>query len=569
MIRAAFRFPTGRYHATPWGRHVNEGAVEWPPSPWRLLRSLVATGFAKRRWWEAVPAEAEVLLEALASRAPTYHLPAASAGHSRHYMPTTKSTTLVLDTFAWVGRDPRAVLVVEWPVQLEAPALALLDDLLGSLCYLGRAESLVEAGRIDEIPSGLQRVQCAEAPASPGLERLALLAPLEPRELPPWRAAALETAESQLLAEKQSTARAKGKRPPAVLSKRDLVRLEALHPATTFATLLADTPSLRAAGWSQPPGTRWLSYWRPQDSLAAPAGTGPSRRRRHEVFPDTALLALTSDTRRSEALPSVHDGLLRAEALHAALVAGSDQGNGASPCFTGRNLGRLLEGHRHAFVLPIDLDSDGRIDHVLVHAAMGFDHQAQRALRVIRRAYAKGLPNLFVTLAGLGGRGDFIGPHGRGGPPQLQRAKEWVSETPFVPPRYLKPRGANALPGQVRAELRSRGLPEPVAVWVEVEGRGESAWLPDSEFWAAWKGTVTVHRAAGCEASADSTASPALLARRWRHFRRERSNRERRPPVPAAFGLRVQFDEPVQGPVAIGYASHFGLGLMRPANLGG
>ena len=39
----AIRFPLGRYHATPWDRSVNEGAVEWPPSPWRLLRALVAS----------------------------------------------------------------------------------------------------------------------------------------------------------------------------------------------------------------------------------------------------------------------------------------------------------------------------------------------------------------------------------------------------------------------------------------------------------------------------------------------------------------------------------------------
>ncbi|MFZ2345189.1 MAG: type I-U CRISPR-associated protein Csb2, partial [Candidatus Microthrix parvicella] len=35
-------FPLGRYHATPWDRHVNEGAVEWPPSPWRMVRALIA-----------------------------------------------------------------------------------------------------------------------------------------------------------------------------------------------------------------------------------------------------------------------------------------------------------------------------------------------------------------------------------------------------------------------------------------------------------------------------------------------------------------------------------------------
>ena len=43
MIGLSIRFPAGRFHATPWGRHVNEEAPEWPPSPWRLLRALVAT----------------------------------------------------------------------------------------------------------------------------------------------------------------------------------------------------------------------------------------------------------------------------------------------------------------------------------------------------------------------------------------------------------------------------------------------------------------------------------------------------------------------------------------------
>jgi len=42
VIAISFKFPAGRYHATPWGRHVNEGAVEWPPSPWRILRALEA-----------------------------------------------------------------------------------------------------------------------------------------------------------------------------------------------------------------------------------------------------------------------------------------------------------------------------------------------------------------------------------------------------------------------------------------------------------------------------------------------------------------------------------------------
>ena len=42
-ISVTIRFSAGRFHATPWGHHVNEGLPEWPPSPWRLLRALVAT----------------------------------------------------------------------------------------------------------------------------------------------------------------------------------------------------------------------------------------------------------------------------------------------------------------------------------------------------------------------------------------------------------------------------------------------------------------------------------------------------------------------------------------------
>ena len=41
-----FTFPGKRYHATPWGAPVNEAQVEWPPSPWRVCRALLATGMS-------------------------------------------------------------------------------------------------------------------------------------------------------------------------------------------------------------------------------------------------------------------------------------------------------------------------------------------------------------------------------------------------------------------------------------------------------------------------------------------------------------------------------------------
>src|SRR5262245_41855325 len=95
-------FPVGRFHATPWGRHVNEGAVEWPPSPWRILRALIATWHLKAT--DAVEEQTmRSLILALAQRAPRYRVPAAALAHTRHYMPynegKNEKTTKVFDTF--------------------------------------------------------------------------------------------------------------------------------------------------------------------------------------------------------------------------------------------------------------------------------------------------------------------------------------------------------------------------------------------------------------------------------------------------------------------------------------
>ena len=59
-LRVSISFPLGRYHATPGDRHVNEGAIEWPPSPWRLVRALVAV------WHDRCPElSEEAVLEVL------------------------------------------------------------------------------------------------------------------------------------------------------------------------------------------------------------------------------------------------------------------------------------------------------------------------------------------------------------------------------------------------------------------------------------------------------------------------------------------------------------------------
>src|SRR5580704_686109 len=89
MTVLELKFLAGRYHATPWGRHVNEGVVEWPPSPWRLLRALVAVW---RRTCPEVPEPQVKRILAALAQPPRFSLPPNTVAHTRHYMPLGKKS---------------------------------------------------------------------------------------------------------------------------------------------------------------------------------------------------------------------------------------------------------------------------------------------------------------------------------------------------------------------------------------------------------------------------------------------------------------------------------------------
>jgi CRISPR-associated protein Csb2 len=144
-------FPLGRYHATPWDRHVNEGAVELPPSPWRLLRTLYAVW--KTRCPDLPPETVHPLLAELAAP-PTFYVPAHSLAHSRHYYPDAKDgTDRTLDAFAVFGPDDQ--LAVQWPAELEPDQRDASRRIAESIPYFGRADSIC-SGTIetDWTPAG-------------------------------------------------------------------------------------------------------------------------------------------------------------------------------------------------------------------------------------------------------------------------------------------------------------------------------------------------------------------------------------------------------------------------------
>ena len=129
MLTLSFKFTTGRYHATPWGRHVNEADVAWPPDLWRLSRALIATWHRKLDAKQFTSELLEDLLANLAEQAPHYQLPLGVHAHTRHYMPNRQKQTLVFDAFARV--DAKSELIMHWPdLALDAKQTELLDALL-------------------------------------------------------------------------------------------------------------------------------------------------------------------------------------------------------------------------------------------------------------------------------------------------------------------------------------------------------------------------------------------------------------------------------------------------------
>lgn len=496
MLALEFRFLAGRYHATPWGRHVNEGDVAWPPEPWRILRGLIATWHHKvRDTGRHEDAVLSTLIATLAETPPQFHLPPANHSHTRHYMPQWKAgdTSLVLDAFAAVQSD--TPMYLRWP-ELDLPyeQAKLLDDLLSVMGYLGRAESWVEARRVESGP--------------------------EPNCLPGSDPIDMETGELHgevVSVHAPVTSGEYDQRRWDFLANSDekqARRLAGTLPKDLVSALSLDTADLQKQGWSDPPAAQKISYIRPVDALR------PRRKRTRQSRPavTTAQFLLIG-----KPLPRVEDTLRIGELLRWSVMSafGKDE-NGlrlAPPLFSGHDLpdNNL---HRHAFYLPYDSNHDGFLDRVLVHVPDSFDEHAQRTVSRLRRVWQRNGGEWRLLLEGMGNEkvnGELT-----------TSSQFWRSVTPYLHPWHVKKKFNIA--DQIRRECAARAnLPE-----------------------------IT-------ELKRVQTINVGNQERRPIHFHRFRtSKRSQHQPDRSGSFWEITFAEPVTGPLALGFACHFGLGLFRP-----
>lgn len=553
MITISFKFLAGRYHATPWGRHVNEGAVEWPPSPWRILRALVAT------WKRTLPdkakpdvakpdvakpgvAESDVkpILEILAAEPPEFELPPASTGHTRHYMPWFKNgpdgRTLVFDTFVAVSRE--AALLVRWPnASLDKAQRETLRRILANLNTLGRSESWCKATLLPD----------AEAAESGQNARRLHVEPLSGRDVPvnheivrllcPHPSEAF--ADDHVVAIRTTTT-GRGKNEQS--SKQ---RTNIYDPPWN---LCMETLQLHKERWSDPPGSRWVQYARPRDCFKIEPIRAASFSPRGRT---TARIQVARYALDSTVLPLVTETLPVAEAARRALMSSygcltkKNGQRGRSHIFSGKNeQGKPLSDHGHAYYLPTDEDGDGRLDHLTVFARRGFDDNERRALDCLRQLNTdrKGEERhpLRLLLLGMGTLAEYH-------PGPLGQSKVWVSATPYIATRHAKTRGRDRIDiscQHARADFLTKDLREQVR-----------AVLPDGS-------TI----ADGVQIDPILDGNAFRIAGRWRpiQFKRFRSKPGDDGGRRLAGAFRLTFALAVSGPIALGWSSHFGMGLFLP-----
>jgi CRISPR-associated protein Csb2 len=531
MIVLELRFPAGRYHATPWGRHVNEGAVEWPPSPWRIVRALIATWHLKTRCDVEIPEQTmRALVDAL-SEPPSFRLPRATTAHTRHYMPynegKNEKTTKVFDTFVQVAENEG--VFVSWSVELPPEQVAALKILTERLGYLGRAESLIEAGVCNHLPENIDQTHSVSTPLSkaepqpPRTELVRILAPMKPASYDKWR--------DDFIKAKQQTGEAKKK--PGKKSKS----IEAPSvPVDLFAALHADTGELQAAGWNLPPGAEFVNYVRPENAFA-PA-TKP-RPRRSQDSPTVARYSVVSAVP-----PSIRQAVSVANRVHDALCKWSDQGEGSASVFTGLTAsGKRGTEHAHAHIFCEANGSRDEITHITVWAPMGFDETACLALRRLNKVWGHGGHDIRLVLHGIGSLQDFDQC------PLLavrKPARVWRSLTPFVSTRHAK-------------TFRD-GRPK-----IDVNG------------WQTGSAAHDLLRLLALHPQGGTTTIKQIEERnlpfqfgsrslRSLQFQTSRSDGGGNRGNGSGSGFIVTLAEPICGPLALGYGAHFGLGLFVPVD---
>jgi CRISPR-associated protein Csb2 len=419
MTTIELRFPAKRYHANPWGRHVNEGVAEWPPSPYRFLRALYDVWRRKRP--DLNEEQVVTVLRALAEEPPAFQLPTAVSSHTRGYLssnsldPNEKS--LIFDAFVAFARG--SACYITWPATLKNREVETLAALLSGINYLGRSESWAEASLASAAAPGLHRCIPADRADFNG----------------------------------------------------DLVQVTCPVPDAAYSgkrswidALAYSSSDLIKERRSSPPAMRTLPYIRAQRAVVSYVPAGSTR-----PAADISAVVLSIDGR---VLPLATATLEVADQIRTRLMGIYRAIRGGDPTeltsmFSGRDQsGEPLTTHGQIFILP-QSNEVHRIDRILIFTkARFFDGDELNSIFRLRELWQSSDPRGLRCVTTWQGRSEeeSLRPG----------ATHVISATPFVTSRHRKKRQTEGdfLDAEIRRECHNHNLPAPVAIRRIAKPRG-------------------------------------------------------------------------------------------------
>ena len=426
MLALVLVFAAGGLHAQPWRSKVKKSEIEWPPSPWYLMRAIVSA-FGSHE--ETKYLTLMRVCDRLAS-APRFILPPLAPMHTKHVFSGSESVApnVCLDAFVPNHENNVRAFVVWDDVTLDAKEWLLLCQLAGEVEFLvttGDRCAVEVTNQVFGLDDGFISVDLASRAESnehgPTVQRLGV----------------------------DGNTRGRG----------------------LLLALSASAKAFDGAHSTIPNGAAWLSYVFPKDfgrdRIVA------IRAARQDEFESRILrFALVGNSLAK--FPPVTETLLLADTFRKAVMSiqGRRQDQRNTAIFSGKDLdGKPISGENHAYFLPRDLDGDGLLETVDVYLPRNFSHEEYRALLSVSRLYARELKlprKSALTVTFVQEVSNYT-------------AKCWRSETPFVLPRFEKIRGTvekrrivDAPEDQIRRELAHRAM-QPVQVSVQ---RGGAACIP-------------------------------------------------------------------------------------------
>ena len=477
MIHIKVEFHTNQYQACAWGNHHSEGVIDWPPAPWRILRSLVAGSYHVRLADKYQPT-LKALLHKLAAVLPSYTLPQTTYIQHRSPRPQVDSKSAqvrpgkvlyaagLLMSGSQNEADDQNVLYIHLPVALSESEELVLSLCLSGLTYLGRKESVATLSLVDEAP-------IPNTETDPTGSRIVTIADPELNVEALWNALNLSAHENYG------------------------VNRSAVFPGIRQATYRIDRLQPR----SQP------DTWTKQQLVTLAVSASPK-------VPLSLALKLTNR-------------------LHQALVSRCP-----APVFTGQELGEPSQNHDHTIFQCVPNRTDRYIEQIQLYSHAGYSPEALAAIASC--SYLPGIARGYdvkLSMVDLGRKEESFAV--------------WKSTTPFFLSRFPAVRRGKP---RMLSEVYQKDSPEHQVLqylrylpWLNLTG--ESSYQDDAKGLALYLN--------GCKAVV-TTCEPFKRFWDW-----ESECRQGRKVGRVGYDVRLKFTTPVVGPIALGYAAHYGLGAME------